>query len=233
MYNFVKLKTLFVGFQEPLNSYYLPAFRAAVAEKAGKNHILFHNHISDNKYLYSYPKIQYKIIRGRPAILCLNEGIDEIHYFFRKASWDLNLNERYYKVKIKKLSINQYNMQVWDTVFRYSIINWRALNQENYELYKSLIDEEEKQELLEKILIGNILSFAKGINWTIEKDIKLKIERIHKIKTLLVKKVKTICFDVDFITNVFLPNYIGLGKNVTFGFGLVQQKRKGVYESEK
>ncbi len=133
----VKLRTILIMFEEPLRYNELNAFRAAIIEKAGRKHILFHNHLNDQQYLYKYPRIQYKIDRSHPIIFCLNEGIDEIHHFFSKPSWDLIIHDKLYKVKVKKLLINQFNMQVWDTHFRYRLQRWHALNQSNYKLFKT------------------------------------------------------------------------------------------------
>jgi len=80
----------------------------------------------------------------------------------------------------------------------------------------------EQLEFLEKILIGNILSFAKGIDWNIEKQIKLKIPKILRTNLLTIKDVKREAYTLNFTTNVFLPNHIGLGKNASMGFGVVR-----------
>lgn len=233
MSSFQKLKTIFISFEDPISKSELRAFRSAIVEKAGRKHILFHNHIDDRKYLYSYPKIQYKIIHNKPCIICINEGIDEIHHFFTKPSWDLMLYDRLYKVKVQKLIVNQFNMQVWDTFFHYNIYNWHALNQNNFKKFISITSIDEQYEMLRKILIGNILSFAKGINWTIDKEIKVNITEVIKKKIVKFKNIKIASFDVNFSTNVFLPNYIGLGKNVSYGFGIVKQiKKQQNYEQQ-
>ncbi|HOU99421.1 MAG TPA: CRISPR-associated endonuclease Cas6 [Bacteroidales bacterium] len=219
----VKLRTIYISFEEPIRYNELNAFRSAIIEKAGRNHILFHNHLDDQQYLYRYPRIQYKIDRHHPIILCMNEGIDEIHHFFSKPSWDLFIYDKPYKVKVNKLLVNQYNMQVWDTSFRYSLQRWHALSQENYKIFKSITHPDEQKQKLEQILVGNILSFAKGIEWTVDKEIKVQIESIENTRWIPFKQTKIQCFDIIFNTNVFLPNYIGLGKNVSYGFGIVKQ----------
>lgn len=221
-----RLKTLYIQFEDPIRFSELRAFRSAIIEKAGRQHILFHNHLDESKFLYQYPRIQYKVIRSQPSIICINEGIDEIHHFFTKPSWDLMLYDRTYKVKVQKLIVNQFNMQVWDTFFNYRIYNWHALNQDNFKKFKQLTTPDEQYEMLRKVLVGNILSFAKGIGWTIDKEVKVNITEIIKKKTLTIKNTRVACFDVIFSTNVFLPNYIGLGKNVSYGLGMVKQIKK-------
>ncbi len=220
-----KLKLLQIEFSGELKRYELPAFRAAIAKKAGHEHILFHNH-TQNGLRNKYPLIQYKQIYGKPAILCIEEGVDEIHHFFKQTSWEIKIGEQTQKLSIKNLNVNQFTMQVWDKLFSYSIINWLALNSKNYVEYQKLIGISDQLSFLENLLTSNILSFAKGISWTIEKNIEVKITEQTRTKQLKHKGVNLSAFDLKFSTNVFLPNYIGLGKGASFGFGTIKQIRK-------
>ena len=83
----------------------------------------------------------------------------------------------------------------------------------------------EKITLLEKILTANILSFAKGIGVHIENNIECKITSISEPYFPTYKQTKLTAFDVEFKTNVFLPNYIGLGKSSSVGFGILTSKK--------
>ncbi len=103
---------------------------------------------------------------------------------------------------------------------------WLAFNERNYSTYMQMETEEEKKGLLEKILIGNIISFAKGIKWDIDKTIHLTIDEIIAEKKLKFKGARLLGLTVNFSTNVFIPNYIGLGKGVSHGFGIIKNYRK-------
>jgi hypothetical protein len=217
-----KVRLLQIQFSSEIKRYELPAFRAAIAEKAGKEHVLFHNH-TETGFRQKYPLIQYKSINGKPAIICLEEAVEEIHHFFKQQDWSIKIGTETREMKIDGLNLNQFTMQVWDKKFKYSIINWLALNQENFKKYQELTGVVEKNQFLEQKLTGNILSFAKGIEWTIEKQIELKITENTGSKILPHKGVKLMAFNLEFETNVFLPNFLGLGKGAGFGFGTVKQ----------
>jgi len=220
-----KIRILYIEFENEIASYEIPAFRSAVAKIAGNENIIFHNHLKE-KFRYSYPLIQYKQINKHPVIICIDEGVEEIHHFFEKKQIGIILGEREYELKINKLNLNQFIMQVWDKTFYYHLRNWLPLNQKNYPEFKKTDNEIEQIEYLEKIITGNILSFARGIEWEIDKKIQLRINKINDKKIITVKKVKREAYTIDFSTNVFIPNYIGLGKNASLGFGVVKQKRK-------
>lgn len=221
-----KIRVLYISFENEIAAYEVAAFRGAVIETAGKENILFHNHLGKN-YRLSYPLIQYKRIHKKPHIVCIEDGVDEIHHFFENKQEGLLLGERPYELRVRQIRINRFTMQVWDKNFHYFMQDWLALNQKNYRQFKDIDSEFEKHEFLEKILTGNIISFAKGIGWEIDKEVKVRITEMIRSKIISVKGIKRDAFTLAFITNVFLPNHIGLGKNTSLGFGVIWEKRKG------
>jgi hypothetical protein len=217
-----KIRILIVSFDTEIQNFEVPAFRAAIIKKAGEENILFHNHLGNDGFVYRYPLIQYKTISRHPAIVCVEQGVDEIHNYFQKSDWSIEIGDRHVPMKIHRLNMNQFTMQVWDRQWDYSIRHWIALNQENYKKYNEM-DALVKQALfLESILKGNILSFAKGIGWEVDKTIELSITEIKRNALVSLKGNKVSAFTLNFKCNVFLPNYIGLGKSISQGFGVVK-----------
>jgi len=76
-----RIRVLDIEFENDIQPWEVPAFRGAVIESAGRKNILFHNHKQD-KFVYSYPLIQYKRIGKKPHLVCIDDGVDEIHKFF-------------------------------------------------------------------------------------------------------------------------------------------------------
>ena len=223
---FKRIRILTVIFDSEIRPFEIPALRGAMIDKVGKENLVFHNHLKNNSYLYRYPLVQYKQIMGKPALVCIEYGVDEIHKFFEKPDWSIKIGDRWLDMKIYKLLLNQFNMQVWESSFYYHIRNWIALNQDNYKKYQQTESEKERIEFLERTLIANIISFAKGIEWDIEKEIRVAITSQITIRPVSLKGKKILGFNTDFKTNVFLPNYIGLGKSVSLGFGMIKQINK-------
>lgn len=218
-----KLKTLFVQFDDSLAAWQIPAFRGAVIEKVGREHSLFHQHDANNGLIYQYPVIQYKSIQQKPSLFCLGEGVDEIHKFFGLRNWDVMIQGEKHVLKIHKLDLNNITINVWEKKFQYAIQNWLALNADNYKRYQLLNSLTERVEMLERLLTGNILSFAKGIDWKIERPVVVQIQEMRGEKVIRYKGVPLMAFDVYFNCNVFLPDYLGLGKSASHGFGIIRQ----------
>jgi hypothetical protein len=96
-----------------------------------------------------------------------------------------------------------------------------ALNNTNYQKYSSLRGDS-KLKFLEKILIGNILSTSKGLNYTVEEEIKTSLIYTRQVRNKL-KGTTVLAFEGAFEVNFELPELFGLGKSVSRGFGVVQR----------
>lgn len=225
-----QLRTLLVTFNNSIGSNQISAFRGAVVRKVGKENSLFHNHLNEEQLAYRYPLIQYKRLFDQPAIFCVAAGVDEIHRLFEKKDWTIQLADQKINLEVDRLDLKSSKLNVWDKLFPYRISNWLALNHQNYQKYTQLNGLKEKIAFLERLLTGNILSFAKGIDWQIEKPIKVEIRDLKGQKMVKYKGTPLMAFDVDFNCNVFLPNYLGLGKSASHGFGVVRQIKNSKQE---
>lgn len=222
---------LTVQFNLTLRPHELDYFRQAIIEIAGREHTLFHNHLSQTTYRYGYPLIQYRWVQGKPAIVCLREGCEELLHFFQHCGRTLRIKSEYREFSIHKVTFRRWQFFIAPYLqFHYRLASWLALNETNYQTFKQLKRQlhatspthypHELLAFLERILIGNILSMAKGIGWTISEPIQVRITRIIREKTVwFKKKIPLIAFDILWKSNVRLPSYIGLGKGVSRGYG--------------
>ena len=194
MANIKKVKYLFIRFKDDMFAYEISALRGAIIDKVGRENDLFHNHLDDNKYKYSYPLIQYKCHRGKPALLCMHDGAEAIQEYFTKQNRKLNISGRELSMEVETINMNQYNLNVWDTLEKYQLTNWVALNQDTYKKYKALEENADRLPFLVKILIGNMLSFAKGLDWSVPRTIEVQGFQIIKEKWVTLKGIILICW---------------------------------------
>jgi hypothetical protein len=152
--------------------------------------------------------------------------VDEIHHFFENRDWSISISGRRLQMKVSQLDLNQFTMQVWDTFFTYRMRRWIGLNQQNWQRYQDIGDAAARIAFLERKLTGNILSLAKGIGWHVERPIETRIDSCSEPRPARVKGVMLGSFDLRFRSNVFLPNDLGLGKNVSLGYGTLWMERK-------
>ncbi|CAN2040601.1 conserved hypothetical protein [Candidatus Magnetomoraceae bacterium gMMP-15] len=217
----VKIKLFIVRFDFKIERRRIPAFRGAVIEKAGRENLLFHNHLNQ-KFRYGYPLIQYKSVNKNPTIVCIDQGAEDILKFFQQDNWDLVIHDQKIKTRIKHVFADYFECKLSPKPLNYRIHNWFALNEKNFNKFIILNNQAKKAAFLERILIGNILTFAKGINWNIDGQVEVKISDLPKIRSFSFKNHQMVGFDIDFTSNIILPEFIGLGKSVSRGFGMIK-----------
>ena len=156
----------------------------------------------------------------------MDVGVDEIHKLFGQKSWIIDLKGTDIKLEVESLDLKTNTLSVNGHLKDYQLQRWQALNVENYKKYQALSSMVEKIQMLERILTGNILSFAKGIDWRIEEKITVKISDLQSINPSRMKDIKVSAFDVTFQCNVVMPNWMGLGKGASTGFGVINEIKK-------
>lgn len=216
------IQIFLVKFQNEISFREVPLFRGAILNALdGQADVLYHNHTGDSTFRYSYPLIQYKRIQKKAAIFCIGEGVEAIGHFLAAQKFGIQLGERSVQLAIETVYPKRNLVQTWDSTFRYHLRNWLALNSENYQKYKELDEMTTRISFLENILIGNLLSFAKGMKIDIKEQIVCKMLSLDEPRLISVKGVKMMAFDAEFKTNLSLPDYMGIGKHVSIGYGTV------------
>lgn len=214
---------LTIRFSNEIRPFEVSLFRGAVINSLDQKLLLFHNHEGE-KFRYDYPLIQYKRIAGKAAIVCLKQGTEDIGEFFSSNHFTLHLNDRVMEAEITSVMPSRYNVQEWNKEFDYRINRWIPFNDKNYKEFKKIEGIAEQIQFLEKILTGNILSFAKGIGIWFERQVNCKIIKLSNLYWVSVKGIKVASFNAEFKCNISLPNHIGLGKHVSIGCGTVTHK---------
>lgn len=221
MENGKRVRVLTIRYANEIKQHEVPLFRGAVnAAMGGGANILFHNH-KDANYRYSYPLIQYKKIGSKAAILCLNEGVDEIGQILSLNNKILKLGNKETSIEMQSVDTTEVELCTQNKYQKFRIEEWMPFNADNFYIYlhtESLI---ERIMVLQKILTGNILSMAKGLGITVEGKVDVVITKLEPPNTVKHKGVTMMVFDMEFMVNTDLPQYIGLGKGVSMGHGTV------------
>lgn len=187
-----------------------------------KEYPILHHHLEEVGYLYTYPRVQYKLIEGTALILGIEEGAEVL----KKVSGDiteLELGKSSYKVE--SIQMTQMNAEFGpcreNRHYKF-VTHWLALNPSNYEKYKEITDWKEKKEFLNGILVGNILSMCKSLDYVVTS--KLYVHSRLDDEEVEFKGIPLIGFTGEFKVNFKIPDFFGLGKGVSQGFGVVKSK---------
>ncbi len=169
---------------------------------------------------YRYPLIQYKVLQGKGLIIGLDEGA-EITEAIASQINEVIIKDRYIDVTEKKLISTVEEIGPIDGKWlQYTFTTpWLALNPTNYNLYRQCQSWKEKKILLNRILIGNILSFSKGLNIRIEEELQCRTYLIHT--GVIFRGIQMSGFFGNFQIPFKLPENVGIGKASSKGFGTV------------
>lgn len=216
-----KLPTIVIQFNSEIEFQAIPYFRGAVIASLEKKDVLFHNHDED-KLRYSYPLIQYKRIHKKAAVMGVGKGIEVISQLLNVRDFNYQIGNEQVEMRIE--SVNAHDNEITlttDADNHYRLRNWLPLNSENYKQYQETESMVERVQILERVLVGNILSFLKGVDIYLEERLNLVITNIQEQHPIIYKDVKLIGFDIEFKANIQLPQYIGIGKNASVGCGIL------------
>jgi hypothetical protein len=221
-----EVRMVIATFDNRISEEELPYFRGCMIKESCGNP-LFHNHKEDN-YNYTYPLVQYKRDGNRTLMVGINEGGEAIESLLRdKGNIPCSLGNR--KTELQLIGTRSQIIPIGQTStpHTYTIRGWIPLNSDNYQSYQQTTSLVERVKMLEKILTGNILSFAKGIGVQIDYRIHCSIVQLDEEKPFTYKGIMLKSFTAQFRTNIELPDYIGLGKSISLGKGTIKREKDG------
>lgn len=179
---------------------------------------LLHNHYEDGSSRYAYPMVQYKVIDKIPVLLGFQEGAELLVSLFLKIR-EIDIEGQHFPVLAKNIQQKQNTLSVNEQLYNYTFKTlWMALNQENFKKYQQL-EETERTTFLNHQLQNNILSFYKGLSFRTNERI-MAVTRVEEKQTLF-KNQSMLAFSGQFTSNAYLPEWAGIGKAVSRGFGTV------------
>jgi hypothetical protein len=191
---------------------------------------ILHQHETSG-FIYIYPRVQYKVIDGTARILGIDEGAEIFKEDFSNIGC-LKLGDTDYEIKDREILDEEVDFGENALIISYSFLTpWLALNEKNYDKYQRLGSWAKKKELLEKILIGNIISMSKSLGYTVPEPIKANIAQLKEVPTSL-KGTPMLGFLGTFSINFEIPDYWGIGKSVSRGFGTVVKQKTDKQKTE-
>lgn len=176
----------------------------------------FHHHSNKS---YHYPIIQYKIINGKLMVIGLQEYAKIL--LDRISTLDHITTPRG-SVRVRAVDIQLDTCNVDSQTHYYEFVTpWIALNEENYAKYKFL-PENGRRVFLEKILVANALSALKWLGIILNYKAQSSIAKYVPVRVTAHNNIFE-AFHANFSLNIGLPDYMGLGKSVSKGFGSIRR----------
>ena len=188
-------------------------------------HPLFHNHDVTGKSIYRSKgaPFQFKVINNEVFILALNDGVEFADSFQwpKEIKMPLGNTGRYVEFELVSKIPQQASFCEIDFQCYRNITPYIALKQEKYKTYLALT-EDERREFIEKGLLNHVLTAAKWCGHTVKHQIKVKLIQMKMGNPVRIKDdLYFTPFDVMFECNTEIPDYLGIGRFVSRGYGTV------------
>lgn len=220
-----KINILSLTFNLPIYGRQLPHWRGAFIEMGGWENDHFHNHNGDEGYHYRYPLIHYRLHKGKAGIVAFNEGVEALQQLLATTDWQINWQGQKQALQIQDLKMREWSLRLLPKPKPYKLFKWIALNADNYRTWKEADNLIERVTLLQNILASQILAFCSSMDYRVPERLEVQLTQIQLMEKVRCYKQEMIAFNVEFETNLDLPDGIALGRAVSLGFGWTKPVR--------
>lgn len=230
------LKSLLVTFPNViLRSGEIGRFRGFLNQQLGWQNALFHNHTEEpNGVIYRYPRIQYRVSRGKATLFGIQEGFDALNLFLTEQLD--NLPEAFWQIERKE---QRTRLELTELTQTYVLHNWLGLNTiRNRDgsvldlegLYDELANPAERRAMLERILTAQLLKFCAEMGCRLPTgQLRVIVSDFEEtgLRSLRSQTGQTQLrsFRLLYTSNLALPDYIAFGKGVSKGYGWQMQDK--------
>lgn len=183
---------------------------------------VLHNHHGKG-FDYRSPRVRYIVVDGIPRLVSFDDGLEIVEQIYAEGP-DLLCGSSLYRVSGTELEDRYEIAGISGELHHYrSFSPWMALNEENVTRYFKAGNSYDRRALLERIMAANMLAFSKNVSLDIQDRIMVKLLGVRETR-VRAGDTPMVGFRVNFVTNFRIPTYVGIGKMVSKGFGVMMQE---------
>jgi preprotein translocase subunit Sss1 len=184
------------------------------------------HHEEADTFIHRYPVVQYKMVKGVLTVTGINEGARFLKEL-ADESREITVGPDTYWIVEHDISLTDEEFGQSATTQCYEFVTpWLALTQENYRKFYKLTGKPARDEFVQKILVDTILTLSKSLGCEVTTplicDTNLHFQKDRQ------KGVGIMTFTGKFEVNFLIPDYLGIGKSVSQGYGTVRRIFKGI-----
>jgi hypothetical protein len=210
--------TLTIEPEDPIR-FSVEEFRSALAVQLADH---THRHPpSPAAFVHRYPVLQVKRVRDTLMILGISQGASFLHDVTHDLPV-LGTGTSPCRITSRDKGIRQesFGTCASSTVYEFQT-PWLALNQQNAGKFYDLKGKPARDAFMQSLLTSQLNSFAKSLDY----PITIAITGTAKLRFLRerVDKENRIVFLGKFRTNLSIPDYFGMGRDVSLGYGTIKR----------
>ena len=178
------------------------------------------NKSNDTGFIYRYPAVQCKQHKNSLMVIGISQGAALLEQLSHERNEILS-GKNTCTILERDAVIRNEEFGISGTTHTYEFLTpWLALNQQNAKKFYYLKGKPERDAFIRKILIRNLDTLAKSLDYktplpiTCEAKIRFRIDWMGRENIMV--------FLGKFRTNLRIPDYFGMGQYVSQGFGTMK-----------
>jgi len=185
-----------------------------------RDEVLLHHHDPSGRLLYTYPRVQFKVLAKTAHVVGIAEGAPVVERLWREVDY-ARIGDHLLPIREATLlpRCDPFGQAPQMLDYRF-LTPWLGLNQDNYQRYCRAADPALKRQILQRVLVGNCLSLAKSLGVRVTAQLIAEVGLLRP-RICRFKGLPMLGFLGRFRINFYLPARLGLGKSVSRGFGTV------------
>jgi hypothetical protein len=213
------MKTLLVIFKNiPLKHREIEKLKVALNNSLDWQNDILHNHTPEKGFKYRYPLVQFRSFENHAALFAVGEGVSFLLDLLSSDYLPEMFSSNYQIFKDNKA------IQMVEKPLKYQLSHFIGFNKENFEKWKSLETLHEQINFLEQNIANHILNFCFEFGFTVpNKSLEVNILKMKSTDGISLKSNKMRCFEVIFKANIHLPEFLGLGRYKSMGYGITSK----------
>ena len=178
------------------------------------------NKSNDTTFIYRYPAVQCKQIKNTLIIIGISQGAALLEQISLERNEMLS-GKNNCTILERDAIIRNEEFGISGITHTYEFLTpWLALNQQNVKKFYDLKGKPERDAFIRKILIGNLETLAKSLDY--KTPVPITCEAKIKFRIDWMGRENVIVFLGKFRTNLRIPDYFGMGQSVSQGFGTIK-----------
>jgi hypothetical protein len=175
-------------------------------------------------FIHRYPAVQFKMIGDVPMVVGINEGAEFLKQI-ADESREIRVGDDAFRIAQRGISIRDQEFGISAPTHSYEFATpWLALSQENSRKFYTLKGKPERDEFMQKILTGNIISMAKSLGCDLPGPVDCDAQ-VH-FKRDRIRGENVMVFTGKFHANFQIPDLLGIGQSVSRGYGAVRRVKE-------
>jgi hypothetical protein len=173
-------------------------------------------------FIHRYPVVQCRQIKNTLMVMGINEGAEFLKHWSDHYD-EIGIAENTCTIREKSPALQEEEFGVSSIKQSYEFITpWLPFSQENNRKFYLLKGKEERDAFIRTMLVGNILTLSKSLGYTVPGPVTADIN-MHFQKERI-DGASVITLSGKFSLPFFIPDYLGLGRSVSAGYGVIRKR---------